>query len=71
MTPIDDRDVAPLYYRTGEEVQEGDYVVNARNERDAIVEYVDIGVGEIHLLYKHGETGVVDAANLDFHGRGE
>jgi hypothetical protein len=64
----DGEDIGPLRYPDGQEIREGDYVFNVSTEDYAIVEYVDIGVEEVHLLYKH-RTGCADPLNLALQGR--
>jgi hypothetical protein len=66
----DGEDIGPLYYRDGQEIREGDYVYNVAAENYAIVESIDLGVEEVHLLYKHS-TGVAAPDNLDLLGRAE
>jgi hypothetical protein len=66
----DGEDIGPLYYIDGQEIREGDYVFNVSTEDYAIIESIDIGVEEIHLLYKH-DVGVADPKNLTLQGRAD
>lgn len=42
-----------LYYKTGDEIREGDYVSDSQGSH-FFVDYIDEDVGEIHLLHRHG-----------------
>jgi len=66
----DGEDIGPLHYPDGQEIREGDYVYNVSTEDYAVIESIDIGVEEVHLLYKH-RTGTADPGNLLLQGRGD
>jgi hypothetical protein len=66
---VDDEEIA-LFYETGEQVEEGDYVYDRRYDIDAIVDGIDLETGEVSLLYKHGSSSC-QPESLTFEGRGE